>query len=290
MTASNESTLTEIGRSSRASRFYEGDEVGTLAQVVSKYVCIDTGKAGSSFGTQLSDSSKCLLSTQVPYSEDSSTSSVSPSADTATSPDSASGLPTSGDSEMVFCKPSMFSQNPDNLQSILPSSVNGYESQYSMNTQMQGDWPINMTRLRSLEVPASWSGVTCEPSESWSNLCELPAAWQYYTDPGLVANDMEVELVDVKRELAMRNMSCEAASSAAAPWQSFQDDGCDGCFSSADWRFPVHCDAGSSISCLSDTGSDEYLCCDMYAGKGVHDQLFPVLMEEPTGYDILGVM
>lgn len=281
VTVSNESTLTETGQSSRGScvsKFYEDDGSGTLAQVVSKYVCIDNGHRNIpsiSLDNNRSESSKCLLSTQVPYSEDSSTSSVSPSADTATSPDSISALPASVDSEMNFTsysgKSSMFNQNPDNLLSILPSNMNPQ--------QQQGEWPSNMTRLRCLEVPASWSGVICEPTETWSNLCELPAAWQYYTDPGLVANEMEVELVDVKRDLAMR--SCDAASPA---WQPY-DDGCDGCFLSADWRFPE----GSSISCMSDTSSDEYFRNDIYSGKVVHDQLFPVLMEEQMGYDILGM-
>ena len=83
--------------------------------------------------------------------------------------------------------------------------------------------------------------------------------------------------MDVKRDLAMRTLSCE----------SFQDDGCDGCFLSADWQFP----GGSAISCASDTNGDvEYLRNDIYSGKGGHDQIFPVLMEaEVMGYDILGM-
>jgi hypothetical protein len=275
VTVSNESALTETGQTSRVSRFYEDDGAGTLAQVVSKYVCIDgpcRRMVGSDNTNNLSaESSKCLLSTQVPYSEDSSTSSVSPSADTATSPDSASVVVPDSDVNL-YCS---VNQNPDNLQSILPSNMN-------LN-QQQGEWASNVTRLRSLEVPASWSGVACEPSETWSNLCELPAAWQYYTDPGLVASEMEVELVDVTRDLAMR--SCEAGSPAA--WQSFQDDGCDGCFLSADWRFPED----SSISCVSDTSSDEYLRHDIDSGKGtVHDQLLLFPVEQIMGYDILGIM
>ena len=277
ITVSSESTLTETRHGSRVSKFHD-DEVGTLAQVVSKYVCIDNGHGimpSKPLENQASESSQCLLSTQVPYSEDSSTSSVSPSADTATSPNSASALPTPVYTEIPFApfptKSSMFNQNPDNLSSILPSNMN-------LQQQAQlGEWPTDMPRLRCLEVPASWSGIPCEPSETWTNLCELPAAWHYYTDPGLAANEMEMELVDVKRDLAMRTMSCE----------SFRNDGCGGCFLSADWRFPEV----STISCVSDTNSDvEYLRNYMYCGKGGQDQMFPILVEaEAMGYDVLGM-
>lgn len=325
VTVSNESTLTtsngsQLRGEAPPSKFYE-DEVGTLAQVVSKYFPIDNGVLRNVTsnealgmtdpGDSLVDSSQCFLSTQVPYSEDSSTSSVSPSNDTATSPDSATArspprfLPSSVENsldpgsavEMInFSSSTTFNQNPDNLQSILPLSV-------SSAMQQLGDW-LNCSSSSSSQpeqnivtvsmTQKSWT--SCEPqpaAESWSNLCELPAAWQYYIDPGLVANEMEHELVDVKRELATHG-SCEGS---VAWHQNFQD-GCDACFFSDDWQFPAQYTDSGSVSSMSDANSDvEYLCTDvhpslsqpLYGDDASHQLMFPVvdIMEEPMGYDIL---
>lgn len=304
VTVSNESTLTMSNGSQlhggRSSSKLHEDEVGTLAQVVSKYVSIDTGVHSTVKSSDSLDSSHCFLSTQVLYSEDSSTSSVSPSADTATSPDArrpprflGSSLDPNSAVEMIFSS-STTNQNPDNLQSILPPSV-------ASGMQQRGDW-LNCSSSSSSSSCQPDMNVTtvtknswksCEPPlESWSNLCELPAAWQYYTDPGMVANEMEDEFVDVTRELAMR--SCEGAVASVA----WQDEGCDACFFSDDWRFSAH--AESSVSSMSDANSDvEYLCNDVYPilthplyEDPSHQLMFPVVdvMEEPMGYDILVAM
>lgn len=151
---------------------HEDDKGGTLSQVVSKYVCVDDGHSNN---ITTVNADQCLFSSQVvQFSEDSATSPLSPSSDTATSSEFA----------------------------------------------------------------------------SWSDLCELPAAWHctYDTDPGmLVTNELQT------------------------------GEGCDECFLSADWRFPPD----FSISCLSD--HEYFKCGDL--GPGVHDPLFPVPM---PGYDQLG--
>lgn len=321
VTVSNESTLTvssgslrdPTSRASSGSKFH-GNEAGTLAQVVSKYVSIENGAPNGvpnnaslravpsnsvDNNDKLVDPSQCFLSTQVPYSEDSSTSSVSPSGDTATSPDSWFQLPAPSTDSFVPAGGKMHqlcnaTTNPDNLQSMLPPS---FCSGMHINQYHRGDWTLH--EICNLDVESirplnTWNGATCgAPSESWSNLCELPAAWQYYTDPGMVANEMEHELVDVKRELAMRSYNCEEAGSSSA-WLTFQDDGCDACFSSDDWRFPHSVDAdNSSVSCLSDLG-DDYLCNDVVRyPSSMYDehQVFPVyVMEEPMGcYEIPGL-
>ncbi|XP_024403581.1 uncharacterized protein [Physcomitrium patens] len=298
-TVSYESTFSESGGPVRspggghvtsgvscASKFHE-DEAGTLAQVVSKYVCIDNGLRSAApclLDNNLVDSNQCFLSTQVPYSEDSATSSVSPLGDTATSLDSATArspaqpLPTSVDSQMIFCgssNSSTFSQKPDSLQSILPPSAS---STVNNMHQLSEDWPCSSSSQADIirhPILEQNSWNTDPSAESWSSLCDLPDAWQYYTDPGLVANEMEDELIYVKRDLAMKN--CEAVTTG---WQSFLDDGCDACFG-----------GDSSISYLSDNSSDEYL---RYPYRGAHDslfhslhdghQLFPVLIEEPMRY------
>jgi hypothetical protein len=272
---SDESTMT-VCNGARAAKLYE-DEVGTLAQVVSKYLPTE-------------NSSQCFLSIQVPYSEDadSSTSSVSPSTDTATSatarsqrPEFLPPIPVEASLEpveMITC----LSKNPDNLQSILPLSV---------SSAMRDSWLncSNSSSSSSSVVRNSWTvSPAAQPHESWSNLCELPAAWQYYTDPGLVANEMEHELVDVKRELAMR---CEGAVAAWPEEQSFQDEGCDACFFSDDWRWipaAAHTDS-CSVSSASDATSDvEYLCIPghpVYSAAAADGAEHHQLM----GYDILGM-
>ncbi|KAG0563878.1 hypothetical protein KC19_8G066600 [Ceratodon purpureus] len=339
VTVSNESTLTtsngsQLRGGAPTSKFYE-DEVGTLAQVVSKYLPVDNGvlrTVTSNDAVDMTDvcdshvdSSQCFLSTQVPYSEDSSTSTVSPAHDTATSPDSTiarspprflpslveNSLDPGSAIEMIsFPSSTTFNQNPDNLQSILPLSVlplSILPLSISSSLQQRGDW-LNCSSSSSSQPEqknivtvsmAQNSWTSCEPhqaaSESWSNLCELPAAWQYYTDPGLVANEMEHELVDVKRELDTHD-SCEGS---VAWHQNFQDEGCDACFFSDDWRFPAQCTDSGSVSSVSDANSDvEYLCTDvhpslshpLYGDDTSHQLIFPVadhIMDEPMGYDIL---
>lgn len=294
----NESTFTEsvgplrsgdnehfTSRTSGPSRFHE-DGVGSLAQVVSKFVCIEQGHvtgSSSSHTISLIDSSQCFVSTQASNSEDLSTSSVSPSIDTATSPNSVRFLSVSVGSsdppsaaEMIYCSTPIFNQNPDDLQNILIPCA----SSSLLNKLHQSGGPRSNVSSQSIMTRHDiWNGICCETSESWSSLCELPAAWQYYTDPGMVANDMEYELIDVTRELAMRkSVAC----------QSCQDDGCEECFMNGDWQF-LHCDAADSlISCVSNIGGDEYLCNDIYSNHGIHaDSLSQALCNEHQSFAVL---
>ncbi|XP_024401854.1 uncharacterized protein [Physcomitrium patens] len=311
ISASNESSLTESGgplrsresgqisRASSSSKFYEHGP-GTLSQVVSKYVTVDKETltvSSSSPDNRLVDSSQCFLSTQVSYSEDSSSNLVVSSyIDTATSPDSARFIPSSVESSepgsaagVTFCNTSSSNRNPDNLQSILPPNVSSAMHNAPRPVYAQ---PCLDEPRPGLTQNATWSDVTHDRAESWRNLCEPPAAWQYYTDPGMVANDMEDELVDVTRELAMRTSTA---------CQGTQDGGCGECFMSGDWLFP-HCDAAdSSFSCMSDISGDEYLCNDGYSSAGVHvssllhhafydaHQSLPVLLEASMDYNALGM-
>lgn len=274
VTVSNGSTLTrnadplrssdnaQSSRASCSSKFYE-HLAGTLSQVVFKYVNVDKelpAVGSNSVHRSLVDSSNCFLTTEVSHSEDSTTLPVSSFVDTATSLDSARLLsipvealePCSG-AEM-FCNSPIFNQNNDKLQSIFPSTVS-----FAMHTNdQQADWPCSNLNQPSVTHLDTWNGVTYEPSESWGNLCELPAVWQYYADPEMVANDMEGEMIDVTHELAMRTSS---------DCRNFQDNDCGDCFTVGNWEFS-HCDtAESSMSAIN---GDEYFCKDKYTNHGDH--------------------
>ena len=170
------------------------------------------------------ESSECLLSTQVPYSDEYSTSSVSLSTDTASSPNcgavTGSSRLGSLSSEVnsfrvpapeVCCRSAASSgtssmltspcRNPDNLQSILPSSMTSsqkprlFSSDHHQQQQQQQhrcdewSWAMLADQLSKVQPTTCATSMrqnncdgnhymqwTCDPTLTWQNLCELPGA------------------------------------------------------------------------------------------------------------------
>ena len=170
------------------------------------------------------ESSECLLSTQVPYSDEYSTSSVSLSTDTASSPNcgavTGSSRLGSLSSEVnsirvpapeVCCRSAASSgtssmltspcRNPDNLQSILPSSMTSsqntrlfssdhhhhHHQQQQQHRRDEWSWAMLADQISKVQ-PTTCATSTrqnncdgndhmqwnCDPALSWQNLCELP--------------------------------------------------------------------------------------------------------------------
>lgn len=169
---------------------------GSIAQVVSRYV--DSSPRSMRTGTRNAlgiNSNPCLFSTQVPYSDDSSLSMASPPADTASYPNSGVvshssvvGLPRDVPVSEVCCRsnqgPVDPTQNPDNIQCMLPLSL---RTSLSLDSQdLYGDLPLGwsvqpQTTTTGLISSSSFYPQTMEPdlSQTWSNLCELPASWDF---------------------------------------------------------------------------------------------------------------
>lgn len=164
------------------------------------------------------ESSECLLSTQVPYSDEYSTSSVSLSTDTASSPDcgAVTGSPRLGSlsSEVnsfrvpapeASCRSAASSgtssmltspcRNPDNLQSILPSSMTSQKPQmFASDHQQQHrreewSWTMLADQLSKVQPTTCATSMrqnncdgnnymhwTCDATLTWQNLCDLPGA------------------------------------------------------------------------------------------------------------------
>lgn len=244
---------------------------GTLAQVVSKYVDPDH---------------QCLLSTQVLYSEDSSLSAVSPSADTASSPNSITAktyvVPSPSGPVLSRCSEAGESvteppaaaevcsplqplwptqQNPDNLESMLPSNMrmratdSGVLSS-SGNRQPRGGWswsstapPLTYNQISQVNL------IEADPAETWSNLCELPASWQFDQSEPTYLQVADHELVDVKPELQEQQRwipdSYEALSNALHILQSSEDE-----------NENHHFSAVSVSQCLPDNTWESYICND----------------------------
>lgn len=176
---------------------------GTLAQVVSKYVGVGFDSMSVLTNRAISSSpNPCLLSTQVPYSDDSSltNSPVSSSAtDTASSPEYSASRPHHGSSspsqhfslparQLTF-SPSNMTANPDNLQSILPSSCMSNNSssslpnsgmmQFSDHLQQQQHHQQHEQRAGEWLWNNNNNSCTSQLPESWNNLSDIPPAWQF---------------------------------------------------------------------------------------------------------------
>jgi hypothetical protein len=250
----------------------------------------------------------CLLSTQVPYSDDSSlaNSPVSPSAtDTASSPEYSASKPHHGPSspsqhfslparQLLFSPPTM-TANPDNLQSILPSSCMSNNSSSSLPNSGMMQFSDHLQQQQQHhqqheQRPGEWlwnnnnnnNNNSCTPQlpETWNNLSDVPPAWQFQlsnADPFLEQPNVALNAdFSYTRDAITPDLFTTSGSSGGEvnpsaanmtwhphhPHQEFQsnseeDDG-GHCFLSTDdhsWQFGGHCDDHSSVTCLSDNMS-----------------------------------
>ncbi|KAG0622889.1 hypothetical protein M758_3G131600 [Ceratodon purpureus] len=229
VTHSGESTLTDnvddslttSCRETITRRSFQGG-AGSIAEVVSQYV------EPSCVRVIHNHSSHCLLSTQVPYSEVES----SLSADTASSPNSATGvLSLSSEvnsirelaapmaAEVAQIDPRL---NPDNIECVLPLSMRSPLDSENVDHCMSENGEFSNTTgvVNSSEQ---------DPAETWSNLCELPASWDFTCFPS------GSELIhDVKPVFGAPD-SFELALIPSCP------DGYDGCFTDSEgWQAGIH--------------------------------------------------
>ncbi|XP_024388171.1 uncharacterized protein [Physcomitrium patens] len=188
-------TCHEVTRTLPQNHPYNSFGVGTgsIDQVVSQFVESSPSvvTAGTS-STLAFNSDQCSFSTQISYSDDSSMSMASPPADTASFLDSGV-LSRSSEVECLLeartdevCSCSSYglinpSQNPDNLQCMLPLSMR-------TSSLVPHDLYAESSASCSLQPPAATTGVVHssdnfphiseqDQSKTWSTLCELPASW-----------------------------------------------------------------------------------------------------------------
>lgn len=216
-------TCHEVTRTLPQNHPYNSFGVGTgsIDQVVSQFVESSPSvvTAGTS-STLAFNSDQCSFSTQISYSDDSSMSMASPPADTASFLDSGV-LSRSSEVECLLeartdevCSCSSYglinpSQNPDNLQCMLPLSMR-------TSSLVPHDLYAESSASCSLQPPAATTGVVHssdnfphiseqDQSKTWSTLCELPASWDssgflasesIYEKPHL-ATDWTSECIDL---------------------------------------------------------------------------------------------
>ncbi|XP_024366243.1 uncharacterized protein [Physcomitrium patens] len=257
------STTSSCKLSQRSRPLFSSENVGgMLDQVVSKYVVDSTGPTPSTVAVEdtggVIESKECLLSTQVPYSDESSSStSASRFADTAeSSPTTGAagspGLfslssevePTCGFSAAtadVCRRPSAFqlvpsNRNPDNLESILPANL--IYNRHHHNAPRRAEWAWDMPVARTTSssgldaITGHCNSVSlqrhnCSHESSWQNLCELPDAVANF----LLSESMQgfntttsthcVNVSVKKHEPSLQHRSYEPTPALASnsPWQ-----------------------------------------------------------------------
>lgn len=161
LTDNVEDSLTTSGHEAMTRRSFEG----SIAEVVSQYV------DGSCARVLQKSSRHCLLSTQVPYSDVES----SLSADTASSPTSVAGVVSLSSEVDSVREPVEVGQidpmlNPDNIECVLPLSMRSPLDADNVDHCMSRNGDFS-TRVTNSSVP--------DPAETWSNLCDLPASWDF---------------------------------------------------------------------------------------------------------------
>ena len=169
VTHSGESSLTDNVEDSLTTSCHEAitrrSFEGSIAEVVSQYV------DGSCARVQQKSSRHCLLSTQVPYSDVES----SLSADTASSPTSVAGVVSLSSEVDSVREPVEVGQidpmlNPDNIECVLPLSMRSPLDADNVDHCMSRNGDFS-SRVTNSSVP--------DPAETWSNLCDLPASWDF---------------------------------------------------------------------------------------------------------------
>ncbi|XP_024369863.1 uncharacterized protein [Physcomitrium patens] len=281
---------------------------GTLDQVVSKYVdssvIVNFEDTGSELG--VIEPRKCLLSTQVPFSDESSSSisTMSRSADTASSPTRAAA-----DSPGLFSlssevEPSLSnltanegcnqsspviavnrfpSRNPDNLESILPSSLicnRGYHSA-APNAEWVWDKPDlhPLTALDSTAITSRVDKVTkCDPNHNtWQNLCELPVSITQF-----LSSDSTNVMNSAKQEQLLQR--CEAVSTMNQWQMNLQGVGenLESFNPMVDWDIFKRCEDSSCMACTHSDTNVSGFCNDLYMLDNVHHAAHSIALQYPS--------
>ncbi len=219
------------------SKYCEVVEAGTLAQVVAQSVDFNRSflkataeklphEQQKEQQTPPTPPRKCMLSTQVSYSEDSThehaDSDVSTQGTTGlcslsstteaeesyatganvggaevSSPAAAVCNSTTTTSAMMITSPS---RNPDNLNSILPASLNPTR-QLASQQSSRGEWPSWAAKPAEAAVHEILQLQTCTPAAAfascWQDLCALPAVWRIPQDEKLTLADTPRSETDV---------------------------------------------------------------------------------------------
>jgi hypothetical protein len=221
------------------SKYCEVVEAGTLAQVVAQSVDFNRSflkatteklphEQQKEQQTPPTPPRKCMLSTQVSYSEDSThehaDSDVSTQGTTGlcslsstteaeesyatganvggaevSSPAAAVCNSTTTTSAMMITSPS---RNPDNLNSILPASLNP-TGQLASQQSSRGEWPSWVGKPAEAAIHEIPQLQTCTPAAAaafascWQDLCALPAVWRIPQDEKLTLADTPRSETDV---------------------------------------------------------------------------------------------
>lgn len=285
---------------------------GTLDQVVSKYVdssvIVNFEDTGSELG--VIEPRKCLLSTQVPFSDESSSSisTMSRSADTASSPtraaaDSPGLFSLSSEVESTYSGPyssearhqpsaaltlnTSLCRNPDNLESILPPSLltNWEYHDAPLHASWVWDMPIphtsaSVTALHSTTTTSRADTVTkCDPHHNtWQNLCELPDTIAQFLSCDSIDSDVSQE--------QLLHRLCETESTINH-WKMNPEGvrkNSEGFNPMIDWGVSRGCQESSSAAhALTDADATE-LCNDLYMLDNVHDATNSTIIQCPL-YD-----
>ena len=350
---SKASTATSPKTQPQQQRQFETEKagLGTLDQVVSKYV----DSTGPSTVTAYEDtggvmeSKECLLSTQVPYSDESSssTSASRPNADTAeSSPTVPTAAPAPLAAHAAAGSPGLFSlssevestygsssattevcnrpsaatllvqqsnhpssRNPDNLESILPSSLIPTREYHHPHAPHPNSWAWDMPVHPSPASPNFHGPVdvmkqeyNCDSHHSgtWQNLCELPdGVSQFYNvvDSGHDVMD-DVHVKHHEQQLLQLHQVGSPTSQWQMNLQGVGENNSDSFNPMAEWE-AARCQDSTFISYgLSDSHSG--LCNDLYMLDNVthyansssslqypvydDNYLFPHLLEESMLY------
>lgn len=287
---------TSLSQAPRQQQFESDSSSGTLNQVVSKYVDPNGPSATIAFEETavecvVINPKECLLSTQVPYSDESSSSTSAISrfnADTASSLTSAvasnSGLfslsseveSTYSDpnSTEVCCQPSATltmntttGRNPDNLESILPPSLLTNREYHSSPLHRNWVWnmpiPITHASVTALHRTTTTFGVDtvtkCDyHHNTWQNLCELPdTVAQFLSFDSTHSN--------VKQEQLLHQL-CETESTVNHWKMNLQGVGKNSESSNPmkDWGASRGCQESTSLAYALTVADTTELCNDLY--------------------------